>query len=90
MDKASRPDVMLPARYASCAECYDAPRSWRKTYASAAIRSLLPMSGCPAKAVEGSVERSERETLVYFAFEAIELRPATVGCVLTSVEQANP
>lgn len=42
----------------------------------------MPMSGCPAKAVEGSVERSERETLAHFVFQAVELRPATIGCVL--------
>jgi hypothetical protein len=27
-------------------------------------RTLKPMRGCPAKAAEASVERSERETLV--------------------------
>src|SRR4051812_37059907 len=47
-------------------------------------------AGCPAKALGGSVERGERETLAHFTFEAVELRPATVGCVLPGVEQANP
>ena len=49
----------------------------------------MPMSGCPAKAVEGSVERSERETLTHFTFEAVELRAATICNVLPRVEQAD-
>ncbi len=48
------------------------------------------MSGGPAKAVEGSVERSERETLTHFTFEAVELRAATICNVLPRVEQADP
>jgi hypothetical protein len=53
-------------------------------------RTLMPMSGCPAKAVACSIQRGEGETLVHFTFEAVELRAATVGCVLPSVEQTNP
>jgi hypothetical protein len=51
---------------------------------------MMPMSGCPAKRAEGSVELGERETLTHFTFEAVELRPATVCNVLPRVEQADP